>query len=48
MRHFTVTLTMRNGYVFNNRMPAAELRTFLANAAAVLQPGETLTYVEVV
>lgn len=42
-----VTLTMANGYVFNNKMPVSELRGFLAKAAMVLQPGETLTYVAV-
>lgn len=43
---FTVTITKPCGYVFNHAVSRAGLREFLANAASVLLPGETLTYCE--
>lgn len=40
---YTVTLTRADGYVFNNGFDTLqEAREFLAQAAAVLFPGETL------
>ena len=45
MKTYTVTITRADGYVFNHQVRQDQLRQWLADAATVLLPGETLSYV---
>ena len=45
MKTYTVTITRADGYEFNHQVRQDQLRQWLADAATVLLPGETLSYV---
>ena len=45
MQTYTVTIRRPDGYVYNHQIPQHMLRQWLADAATVLLPGETLSYV---
>ena len=45
MLTYTVTIRRPDGYEFNHQVRREDLRQWLADAATVLLPGETLSYV---
>ncbi len=45
MKTYTVTIRRSDGYVFNHQVRQDHLRQWLMDAASVLLPGETLSYV---